>query len=525
MDGPDFSRRALARTAGLRDLDTPELEDVNRRRAQLWTLSLLVGLALPAAIVALGYDVLATRLGELIDVRVIRLILLALLVALFGYVAERERVLRELTTLLVDERVLTTALVAKVDELDLLVHASRAMNSSLQLERVLEVILRSACELLSATEGSIQLVDPEDPTVLRVAAIQGTTTAQVGQRQGVHEGLAGKAAAARDALLVTGPYERSRSSRVVGSAIVVPLQHRDELLGVLNLSVPAGNPEFTQFQLRSVAVFAETASSAIANARAHEQRTQELETLTELDRLKDEFLTLVTHELRTPLTSLIGVASTIVNHADRLETEQVRHLSEMTLNQAWRLERLVADLLQSSAAHRGTLELTPERCDLVPFLGELVEAIDAGAAGHTVRFEAHEPELVRTVDPEAIARIVMNLVGNAIKYSPEGSAVDVELRPWADGVSVTVNDQGPGIPTEERAALFAKFRRGPAAAATSGLGLGLYIVRSLAEAHGGGAVVESGRDGGCAFVVTLAALPATGEPAAVELAQPAAPAS
>jgi two-component system, OmpR family, sensor histidine kinase KdpD len=187
-------RAALARTAGLRDFDTPELEDVDRRRSQLWLLSLLVGLTIPAAIVVLGFESLSRTFAELIDIRTVRLVLLALLVVLFGYVAERERVLRRLSTLLVEERVLTATLVARVQELDALLEASRAMNSSLKLSNVLDVILRSACDLLSAGEGSIQLASEDEPGVLLVAAVHGGSSARVGQQQRVGEGLAGQVA-------------------------------------------------------------------------------------------------------------------------------------------------------------------------------------------------------------------------------------------------------------------------------------------------------------------------------------------
>jgi hypothetical protein len=253
-------KSALARVAGLRDFDTPELEDVDRRRSQLWLLSLLVGLTIPAAIVVLGFESLSRTFAELIDIRTVRLVLLALLVVLFGYVAERERVLRRLSTLLVEERVLTATLVARVQELDALLEASRAMNSSLKLSNVLDVILRSACDLLSAGEGSIQLASEDEPGVLLVAAVPGGSAARVGQQQRVGEGLAGQVAERREALLVSGSQRESRSDRDVRSALVAPLVHRDDLVGVLNISAPP-TTEFNEFQLRSLAVFAETAAA------------------------------------------------------------------------------------------------------------------------------------------------------------------------------------------------------------------------------------------------------------------------
>lgn len=499
-------REDLARTAGLREFATPKLEDVDRRRSQLWMLSLLVGLAVPGAMVALGFDVFGDWFDGMMDLAKVRLVLLALLVAILGYVAEREHALRHLTELLVDERVLTAALVARVEELDLLLRASRAMNSTLQPTRVLEVILRSASDLLRAAEGSIQLVCTDDPRMLEVAAVHGETTARIGQRQVVGDGLAGTVAASREALLVSGPHAATRRRLPPESSLVVPLEHRGDLVGILNLSVAQDSEPFTEFQLRSVAVFAETAAASIANARAHQRAEEQVSALTELDRMKGEFLTLVTHELRTPLTSLIGLTSTIAGNVGRLDVDEIQQLAEMSRRQGWRLERLVGDLLAGSAAANGRLELSPAVTDVGALVDEVVAGLAAATPSHRIAVVPRTEALMCCVDGDAVARIVANLVGNAAKYSPNGTTVEVGVRPWAGGVALVVVDQGPGIPAEERAALFTKFRRGAASAATAGLGLGLYIVKSLANAHGGDATVSPGADDGSEFVVTLADL-------------------
>lgn len=506
----DSNPRQLARIAGLRQMATPQLEDVNRRRSQLWLLSLLVGLAIPVAIIILGTDWLPEDLQRLIDLRTIRLILLAMLVAVFGYVAERERVLRKLTEMLVEERVLTASLVSRIHELDLLFAASRAMNSTLELHTVLDVILKSAYELLDAGEGSVQLICEDDPSMLEVVAVRGDTTATIGQRQEVGQGLAGGVARTRDAMLVTGPYERSRVKRNVGSALVVPLEVRGELVGVLNLAVGPDREPFTEFDLRSTAVFAETAAAAISNARAHLSTQQTVETLTQLDQIKDEFLAMVTHELRTPLTAMIGIAATIKKGAERLGPEEIRELADMARDQGWRLDRLVDDLLETSRAQGGTLTVRPRPVDARLPVQRAVNALEERTREHMLNVEIPEEPLVRSIDSDALARITDNLVGNALTYTPPGSSIVVSLTPWAEGIALTVTDNGPGIPEEEREHVFGKFRRGDSGTESAdtddsgGLGLGLFIVRSLAEAHGGRAHVHSGPEGGCRFVVTLA---------------------
>ncbi|HUH08681.1 MAG TPA: ATP-binding protein [Egibacteraceae bacterium] len=500
--------RDLARTAGLRELTVPRLEDVNRRRSQLWLLSLVVGLAVPTLILAIGYEVLSDRLSELLDLRSVRLGLLALLVAVFGYVAEREIALRRLTTLLVEERVLTASLVARVTELDSLLEASRAMNSSLDLHAVLDVILRSAYELLDAVDGSIQLVCSDDPLMMEVVAIRGVSTARLGQRQSIHQGLSGGAVQNRDALLVSGRHSASPRASHEGTALIVPLQIRDELVGVLNLAAGVAREPFTEYDLRSVAVFAETAAAAINNARNYLATQETVRSLTELDRLKDEFLAMVSHELRTPLTSLIGLAATIGKGAERFSTEQISELAEMARLQGVRLDRLVDDLLHTSRARHGALSIHPREIEVSVSVAEAISALRQTVGNRTLTLVTPDEPLSWVADPDAVVRIVTNLVGNAVKYTPAETTITVTLAGEADGVVLTVDDEGPGIPEEDRESIFEKFGRGTHTSGAGGLGLGLYIVRALAEAHGGSVRLDDSPGGGCRFRVTFPPLAA-----------------
>ncbi|MDQ3537783.1 MAG: ATP-binding protein [Actinomycetota bacterium] len=504
--------RQLARIAGLRDIDAPRLEDVHRRRSQLWLLSLLVGLAVPSFIVALGYEVMPAWVEAALDLHTVRLTLLGLLVVVFGYVAERERVLRRLTGLLIEERVLTASLVSRVDELDLLLEATRAMNSTLEIATVLDVILRSAYDLLGAGEGSIQLVDLEHPGMLEVAVVRGASPSRVGQRQPIGGGIAGAVAAHRDALLLGDRTAAAASNRSIGSALLVPLEVRGRLVGVLNLSAGERRAPFTAFELRSVAVFAEAAAAAIVNARRHAITEGRVADLTELDQLKDEFLALISHELRTPLTSMIGLLQTIERGAERLRPDRIQDMAGTARHEGWRLNRLVDDLLHASQARNGTLPLRGSHSDVSTILSRTVGALRTTAGAHVLDVVVPTDPLERWVDSDAVSRIVTNLVANAVKYTADGSRVVVSAAPWGDGLSLTVTDDGPGIPDSQREAVFVKFQRGEDRRRAGGLGLGLFIVRALAEAHGGRAEVRASQSGGAQFVVHLGSLQPPAEP-------------
>ncbi len=427
---------------------------------QLWLLSLLVVLALPAAFAVLG--VLPPEASRFVNTTGARAGLAALLVAVVGYVIEGERSLRRLTGLLLDERTRTSVLEARVDELDLLLRASRAMNASLELDAVLGIIVASASELLGAD-------------------------AEVGDEPS-SEGLS------------------------------VPLLHRDERVGVLNVVAPSvekgvsrharspGEEDFTDLQLRSLEVLAETAAAAISNARLHADTEASVATLTELDRLKDEFLALVTHELRTPLTSIIGLAQTIERGGDRLMLAKVVELAQLIARQGWRLDRLVDDLLRATQIQRGLLAMRPAPVDVTALARETVAGLRNGTHTHTLAMELPDEPVVRVLDGDAVQRILVNLLGNAAQYTPAGSVIRLKVDgSEPDRVVLVVEDDGPGIPEPEWGQVFDKFRRGEGHSSGGGLGLGLYLVRALAFAHGGEATLDRGPRGGARFTVSLGA--------------------
>jgi phosphoserine phosphatase RsbU/P len=190
-----------------------------------------------------------------------------LVTALTCWAAVRERAVRRLRSRLADEQALSAVLAGRVDELVLLLDASRAVNDTLEPEEVLQRILDAATAATGANAGSIQLVPGEAPGHLEVVAAHGSSAAPLGHRQRIGEGLAGAVAASREGRLLTGPQRGSY--HVVRSSLVVPLLHRDDLVGVLNVAVDPDGEPFSHAQLRTVGILAENAAVAIVNARAH----------------------------------------------------------------------------------------------------------------------------------------------------------------------------------------------------------------------------------------------------------------
>jgi diguanylate cyclase (GGDEF)-like protein len=260
---PDSPVEREARIVGIKGFSTPSLEAVDRRRSQLWTVA-FAGLASLAAAVGLltsagGHHLgFANRLG-------FRAGTVVLVLALAGYVMEKERHLRRLSTLLVNERVLGAALSNRLKELAVLYEAGKALNSVLVIDEVLQLILASAFELLEASSGSIMLL--EGPENLVVACRAGVFSDD-GVRLAVTEGIAGRVLRDREPLLIQGTVsEKGRMESE--SAVCVPLIHRDDILGVLILK-GAAEHVYSEHDLRAVSLFAEHAAIAVANARLYE---------------------------------------------------------------------------------------------------------------------------------------------------------------------------------------------------------------------------------------------------------------
>jgi len=234
------------------------------------------------------------------------------------------------------------------------------------------------------------------------------------------------------------------------------------------------------------------------------------EQLRELDRLKDEFVGLVSHDLRTPLTSITGYVELLEADETGPLNEEQRSFLKIVSRNAERLLRLVNDLLFVARLQSGRLELDLDEVDLSALAAEAV----AGAGPHAGA-QGLGLELVSSGDtavlgePGRLAQLLDNLVSNAIKFTPPGGRIDISLGAENGTVCLEVSDTGIGIPEEERARLFERFFRSQAALERQiqGTGLGLYISKAIVEAHGGRIAARSGRGQGTTFVVELPPAP------------------
>jgi signal transduction histidine kinase len=236
---------------------------------------------------------------------------------------------------------------------------------------------------------------------------------------------------------------------------------------------------------------------------ANELLRQEIAERRRAEEARDEFLSVAAHELKTPLTSLKGFVQVLLRQAERGKaadpgrlTRSLRTIDE----QSQKLARLVTQLLDVSRIDAGRLGLETRRTELVRLVKDAVARTRSARRALSLRVPA---SLTAWADPLRLEQVLTNLLENAIKFSPEGSPV--EVRVWREGrqARVAVSDRGAGVPPDQRGRLFQRFFQAKGSERMGGMGLGLYISRQIVELHGGRLTAEFPRAGGTRMVVAL----------------------
>lgn len=224
----------------------------------------------------------------------------------------------------------------------------------------------------------------------------------------------------------------------------------------------------------------------------------------ELNELKSRIVSVISHEYRTPLTTILSSAELLEHYSHKLSQEKkIDHLHRIQ-SAVNHLTALVADVLDISEAEAGKLEFNPSLIDLEAFCRQLVEKLQKSAGQeHPITFVRFGDCSSCVMDENLLRQIFTNLLLNAIKYSPQGSTVHLELRCHSGTVVVQIRDEGIGIPAIDQLQLFKPFERGSNVGTIPGTGLGLAIVKKLVDLHGGQIAVDSVVGVGTTFTVTL----------------------
>jgi signal transduction histidine kinase len=250
--------------------------------------------------------------------------------------------------------------------------------------------------------------------------------------------------------------------------------------GELSTRIKAGGPA----EIRELT----TAFNTMAASVEHGRRELEIqnEQLRESERAKSELITIVSHELRTPLSSILGYTRLLLKRDAVDDRKTLRQYVEIIHDQGERLAGLIEGFLAAQDQNGGGLQLEAKPVDLGDLVRREVDLVAADSPDHELSVEVDAGPLTVLADAERLAQVVINLLTNAVKYSPEGGRVRVRVHRRGETIVTSVQDQGLGIPAEHQARVFSKFFRGEArASGIPGVGLGLALSREIVEAHGG----------------------------------------
>ena len=225
-----------------------------------------------------------------------------------------------------------------------------------------------------------------------------------------------------------------------------------------------------------------------------------------VDEMKNTFLQAVSHDLRTPLAGILGLAVNMAREDLELPAEEMRDLSRRIAQNARKLDRLVTDLLDLDRLSRGIIEPLFRPTDVGGLVGEIVTDSELLSDRDV---DLNTESIVIACDAAKVERIVENLLGNTVKHTPARARIWVRVVPWEGGALIVVEDDGPGVPPDQREKIFEAFLQGDTASPhLSGVGVGLALVARFAELHDGGAWVEERPGGGASFRVFLPTEPA-----------------
>jgi signal transduction histidine kinase len=408
-------------------------------------------------------------------------------------------------------RLSVTQLQRQTQQLSLILELSQRLTSTLELQPLLQEIIRAATELTDTEAASIMLYD-EKECELRFAAITNTAQDQLTvMRVPIEGSVAGAiwktgqpmvvADADRDPLHYDGTDQATRFQ--TRSILGVPLTYKDHNIGVLEALNKCGDQPFTDEDMRLLSALASQAAVAIQNAQLVGALQQTYQKLNQLDTLKSDFIAIASHELRTPLSLILGYASMLKDTTSGQTAEQM----EVVVQAALRLRGLIEEMVNLSHLDAGetVLELAAFPIqDLVFTVGAEVDSL-ATAKGQTISLRVPPDPLLVHADRSQITIVLNNLLTNAIRFTGPSGRIAVSAELHGSEVWIAVTDSGIGIPATDLERIFEPFyqvephmnrRHG-------GLGLGLSIAKGLVELHGGRIWAESVLGKGSRFIFTL----------------------
>jgi two-component system sensor histidine kinase KdpD len=281
-----------------------------------------------------------------------------------------------------------------------------------------------------------------------------------------------------------------------------PLKTMRGVIGVLGIKPIDKSRYLSPDQRRIFEAFTNQVALAIEGAQLVEHARQN-ELLEATEKLQTALLNSISHDLRTPLVSITGALSSLEDSGPALDNDVRSSLIETAREEAERLNRLVGNLLDITRLEAGGVKLHCEVCDIQELIGSALEQIGTPLKNRTVNVEISPKLPLVSLDFVLFSRVLVNIIDNALKYSPPDKPIDIQARVNKNELEITIADRGEGIPQEDLERIFDKFYRVQRPDNVSGTGLGLSICKGIVEAHGGTIRSENRRGGGAIFTVCV----------------------
>jgi signal transduction histidine kinase len=400
----------------------------------------------------------------------------------------------------------------RADQLEAVNRVARALSSTLDQQAAFDRFIREVQSVFRFDRLAIVLAEGDDAEVLANSGRAENELFPKETRRPVAGSILERVLSSAETVtrgdMATNPLypeEHELARAGLQSRVVAPLNAGGRLLGII--SVSREQPDaFTREEADVVTLLGRQVASAVQNIRTFAAERNAAEELRRLSALRADFVSLVSHELRAPMASIIGCATTLRERWRELQPNQRESFLALISDETTRLSTLIGDVLDTSRIEAGTFTYVYGDVDLGDLVRETAAMVALGHDEVTVRTAVKDTLPRVRGDRERLRQLLLNLLTNAAKYTVAGDEIEVDAATANSVVQVSVRDHGPGIPSEQQALVFEKFGRfNPGGKSKPGAGLGLFIARSIAEAHGGSLELDSEGGAGATFTLSLPA--------------------
>lgn len=392
--------------------------------------------------------------------------------------------------------------ITPAEELTNIYSISQVISQATDWKSALDQIMPLTRAIFIFDNLALYLVNPADNT------LDATYARAIGRGRGAGEDVAWGESVANQ-VFTTGqviyqtPFlDETKSERLKQPFLLgIPLQSKDRILGVI-IFVRFGGPNYTTEHTRTASYIATQITHLIEREQLKEKYTK-IEAEQKQYRLQEDFISTITHELLTPLGFIKGYASTLLRPDTTWDPNNQKEFLTIIDEETDRLQELIDNLLDSSRLQSGTMQMEFQPVRLDALLKDVVVRARVHHRNLQVQLDLQSPIDPIQGDPRRLAQVFENLISNAVKYAP-GSPIVVTLRKLKEGVEISFQDSGPGIPPKYAPYVFDRFFRNPEQAPNiHGSGLGLYICRQIVTAHGGEIGIDSDVGEGTTVLIKL----------------------